>query len=190
MRFGSTFAGLTCFSCGTPHDAGVLQTVCTRCGLPLRVDYHLRPGALDLTAVRGRAPSLWRYEEVLPIRASDAVTLTEGFTPIVEVDGVLVKDEARNPTGSFKARGVTLAVSLARALGARALAAPSAGNAAGALAAYGAAARLPVTVAMPEDTPHAVRAAGPPRESSRFPRTGRAPGAPVATTLAAARRER
>src|SRR5205823_3077726 len=153
MRFGSTFAGLTCFSCGTPHDAGVLQTVCTRCGLPLRVDYRLRPGALDLTAVRGRAPSLWRYEEVLPIRASDAVTLTEGFTPIVEVDGVLVKDESRNPTGSFKARGMTLAVSLARALGARELAAPSAGNAAGALAAYGAAAGLRVTVAMPEDTP-------------------------------------
>src|SRR5436305_12045262 len=153
MRFGSTFAGLTCFSCGTPHDAGVLQPVCPRCGLPLRVDYRLRPGALDLTAVRGRAQSLWRYEEVLPIRASDAVTLTEGFTPIVEVDGVLVKDESRNPTGSFKARGMTLAVSLASALGARELAAPSAGNAAGALAAYGAAAGLRVTVAMPEDTP-------------------------------------
>ncbi len=155
MRFGPNFAGLTCFSCGAPHDAAVLQTVCTRCGLPLRVDYRLAPGALALEAVRSRAPSLWRYEEVLPIRAADAVTLGEGFTPLVEVDGVLVKDEARNPTGSFKARGMTLAVSLARALGARALAAPSAGNAAGALAAYGAAAGLPVVVAMPEDTPRA-----------------------------------
>jgi len=153
MRFGPNFAGLNCFSCGAPHDPAVLQTVCTRCGLPLRVDYRLRPGAVDLAAVRARAPSLWRYEEVLPIRASDAVTLSEGFTPLVEVDAVLVKDEARNPTGSFKARGMTMAVSLARALGARSLAAPSAGNAAGALAAYGAAAGMPVVVAMPEDTP-------------------------------------
>jgi threonine synthase len=153
MRFAAAFAGLTCFSCGSPHDPEKLQTVCTRCGLPLRVDYRLGPGTLDSRALQGRVPSLWRYEEVLPIRAADAVTLTEGFTPIVDADGVLVKDEARNPTGSFKARGMTMAVSLARALGARALAAPSAGNAAGALAAYGAAAGLPVTVAMPEDTP-------------------------------------
>src|SRR5712664_3522229 len=155
MPFGTNFAGLTCFSCGAPHDAAVLQTVCTRCGLPLRVDYRLAPGALALEALRSRPPSLWRYEEALPIRAAGAVTLGEGFTPLVEVDGVLVKDEARNPTGSFKARGMTLAVSLARALGARALAAPSAGNAAGALAAYGAAVGLPVVVAMPEDTPRA-----------------------------------
>src|SRR3954471_21259353 len=155
MRFGRAFAGLTCFSCGTPHDPAVLQTVCTRCGLPLRVDYRLGPGALALETVRSRPPSLWRYEEALPIPAADAVTLGEGFTPLVEVDGILVKDEARNPTGSCKARGMTLAVSLARALGARALAAPSAGNAAGALAAYGAAAGLAGTVAMPEDAPRA-----------------------------------
>jgi threonine synthase len=99
-------------------------------------------------------PSLWRYAEVLPIAATDAVTLAEGFTPLLPAgDSVWIKDEARNPTGSFKARGMSVAVSMARALGARALAAPSAGNAASALAAYGAAARLPVTVAMPEDTP-------------------------------------
>src|SRR5436309_5587205 len=155
MRFSHTFLGLSCFSCGTAHDAALLQTVCTRCGLPLRADYRLALGAMDLATVRARPPSLWRYEEVLPIPHVDAVTLSEGFTPIVEVEGVLVKDESRNPTGSFKARGMTLAVSLARALGARALAAPSAGNAAGALAAYGARAGLPVTVAMPEDTPRA-----------------------------------
>jgi threonine synthase len=153
MKFSRTFVGLTCFSCGTAHDPAVLQTVCTRCGLPLRVDYRLSPGVMEMKTVRARPPSLWRYAEVLPVAPEDAVTLTEGFTPMVEVDGVLVKDESRNPTGSFKARGMTLAVSLARALGARALAAPSAGNAAGALAAYGAAARLAVTVAMPEDTP-------------------------------------
>jgi threonine synthase len=83
-----------------------------------------------------------------------AVTLVEGWTPLVAADDALyIKDEARNPTGSFKARGMTVAVSLAKALGAKALAAPSAGNAASALAAYGAAAGLPVLVAMPTDTP-------------------------------------
>ena len=82
------------------------------------------------------------------------MSLAEGFTPLLEVaPHVWVKDESRNPTGSFKARGMAMAVSMAKHLGARALSAPSAGNAAGALAAYGARAGLPVTVAMPEDTP-------------------------------------
>jgi threonine synthase len=142
--------GLSCFACQTPHDPRVLQTVCTRCGMPLRVDY-----ALEKTAF-GKQPSLWRYEAVLPIEARQAVTLQEGLTPLLQADeGLWIKDESRNPTGSFKARGMTLAVSMAKALGAKALLAPSAGNAAGALAAYGAAAGLPVTVAMPEDTPRA-----------------------------------
>ncbi|MFL5429423.1 MAG: threonine synthase [Myxococcales bacterium] len=150
MRFSPSFAGLSCFACGTSHDPNRLQTVCTACGLPIRVDYRLR--AFQPSA----RPSLWRYDSALPVSAADAVTLSEGWTPLVEVErSVLVKDEARNPTGSFKARGMTLAVTMAKALGAKALVAPSAGNAAGALAAYGAAAGLPVTVAMPEDTPRA-----------------------------------
>src|SRR5256885_5189988 len=150
MQFSPSFAGLTCFSCNAAHDPQRLQTVCTKCGLPLRVDYQLKNFE---PTVR---PSLWRYDAALPVRADDAVTLCEGWTPFIGVeDGVLLKDEARNPTGSFKARGMTLAVTMAKALGARALAAPSAGNAAGALAAYGAAANLPVTVAMPRDTPRA-----------------------------------
>jgi threonine synthase len=92
---------------------------------------------------------------VLPIDAGE-VSLAEGWTPLLGVtDRDFVKDEARNPTGSFKARGMTAAVSVARLHGARALSAPSAGNAAGALAAYGAAAGLPVVVAMPKDTPRA-----------------------------------
>ena len=150
MERTSSVTGLSCFACGAAHDHRVLQTVCTKCGMPLRVDYDLRP-------FRPAGPfSLWRYEAVLPIALRDAVTLVEGFTPLVDAgDGVLIKDESRNPTGSFKARGMTMAVSMARALGARKLAAPSAGNAAGALAAYGAAAGMPVTVAMPEDTPRA-----------------------------------
>jgi threonine synthase len=122
----------------------------------LRVDYDLAAIRLRLADLAGRAPTLWRYRELLPLVAGDETSLAEGFTPLLQVEpNVWVKDEARNPTGSFKARGMALAVSIAKRLGARALSAPSAGNAAGALAAYGARAGLPVTVAMPEDTPKA-----------------------------------
>jgi threonine synthase len=145
---------IRCFSCALEHDPRVLQGVCTRCGDPLRVDYDIGSIRLARTAVRDRTPSLWRYREVLPGSASDEVSLTEGFTPLLAVTpNVWIKDESRNPTGSFKARGMSVAVSMARALGAKGLSAPSAGNAAGALAAYGARAGLPVTVAMPIDTP-------------------------------------
>jgi threonine synthase len=100
--------------------------------------------------------SLWRYRAVLPIALQDAVTLAEGWTPLIAVDArTWIKDEARNPTGSFKARGMTMAVSAAAVLGAARLLAPSAGNAASALAAYGAVAGIPVLVAMPADTPQA-----------------------------------
>jgi threonine synthase len=147
---------LSCFACAAVHDAAVAQNVCKSCGLPLRVEYDHARAPLPPAALRGRAPSLWRYHEVLPIRPEHAVTLVEGFTPLRPfTDRWFIKDESRNPTGSFKARGLALAVSLARVHGARALAAPSAGNAAGALAAYGAAAGLPVIVAMPDDTPRA-----------------------------------
>jgi threonine synthase len=147
---------LACFRCRASHDPSVLQTVCTACGMPLRVDYDLGAIRLRPADLGGRPASLWRYREVLPIAPERAVSLVEGWTPLLQAgERVWVKDESRNPTGSFKARGLALAVSLARALGARALCAPSAGNAAGALAAYGAAAGLPVVVAMPEDTPRA-----------------------------------
>jgi threonine synthase len=152
-RWSSHLAGVTCFACARPHDPRALENVCRACGLPLRVNYHLDRIALRPADLAGRAPSLWRYREVLPLAAGE-VSLTEGWTPLIPVGAqVYIKDESRNPTGSFKARGMTVAVSAALAAGARALVAPSAGNAAGALAAYGAAAGLPVTVAMPEDTP-------------------------------------
>jgi threonine synthase len=148
------FVAVHCFACGEPHDRFTSLTVCRACGLPLRVDYDHALAPLAPAALAGRPASLWRYREVLPIRPEHAVSLVEGWTPLCPAgDRLLIKDESRNPTGSFKARGIALAVSLARALGAKALSAPSAGNAAGALAAYGAAARLPVVVAMPEDTP-------------------------------------
>jgi threonine synthase len=155
-RLNPRLAGLSCFACGLAHDVGRWQTVCTACGLPLRVDYALGPsprpeGRAGLEAL----PSMWRYREVMPL-AEGEVSLGEGQTPLVVVDGATwVKDEGGNPTGSFKARGLSAAVSMARHFGARALSAPSAGNAAGALSAYGAAAGLPVFVAMPADTPRA-----------------------------------
>ncbi len=150
------FTHLRCFACGLEHDAAAPQNVCKSCGLPLRVDYDHSRAPLSPEALRGRVPSLWRYHEVLPILPEHATTLVEGFTPLLPfTDHWFVKDESRNPTGSFKARGLVMAVSVARVLGARALSAPSAGNAAGALAAYGAAAKLPVVVAMPDDTPRA-----------------------------------
>jgi threonine synthase len=148
--------GIRCFSCDRAHDPRTLPGVCTACGLPLRVDYDLGAIRLRRADLAGREASLWRYREVLPLLAGEEVTLGEGFSPLLEVArNVWVKDESRNPTGSFKARGMAAAVSMAKRLGARALSAPSAGNAAGALAAYGARAGLPVIVAMPEDTPRA-----------------------------------
>jgi threonine synthase len=154
IRLSRYLTGIRCFACGLPHDPHLLLTVCSACGLPLRVDYDLASMRLALADVAGRSPTLWRYREVLPLKEGDEITLVEGFTPLLAVErNVWVKDESRNPTGSFKARGMAVAVSMAKHLGARALSAPSAGNAAGALAAYGARAGLPVTVAMPEDTP-------------------------------------
>lgn len=150
------FVAVHCFACNASHDPRAPLTVCRACGLPLRVDYDHARAPLAPRALVGRPASLWRYAEVLPIKPAHAVSLVEGWTPLIAAsDRLLVKDESRNPTGSFKARGLVMAVSLARALGAKALSAPSAGNAAGALAAYGAAAKIPVVVAMPDDTPRA-----------------------------------
>jgi threonine synthase len=121
--------------------------------MPLRVDVALPTGG-PAEHIRTHVGSLWRYDAMLPVDGGAAVTLGEGWTPVLAVgDGVWVKDESRNPTGSFKARGMSLAVSAAVARGAQRLVAPSAGNAAGALAAYGARAGVAVAVAMPADTP-------------------------------------
>ena len=134
-------------------------------GKPLFARYDLE-GIRDgfgLSDVAGRGADLWRYAEVLPVRNPKArISLGEGFTPIIDsprtaarlgVRKVLIKDEGQNPTGSFKARGLCLAVSRALELGAEELALPSAGNAGSAAAAYGAAAGLPVHVVLPSDTP-------------------------------------
>ncbi len=147
---------LECFACGEPHDAGVLQTVCSGCGLPIRVVVPSGP-ADPSESIAEEVESMWRYHGVLPVPSEDAVSLGEGWTELVEVDSHLfVKDESSNPTGSFKDRGMSMAVSAARRLGAKRVVAPSAGNAAVALSAYGHAAGMEVLVAMPDDTPRTI----------------------------------
>ncbi len=121
--------------------------------------------AMTPEVMASRGPTMWRYREVLPVRDGDhIVTLGEGGTPLVHAErlgeklgmaNLFIKDESLNPTGSFKARGLCMAVSKAKELGATALAIPSAGNAAGAMAAYAAKAGLPAYVFMPKDTPSA-----------------------------------
>ena len=151
---------LQCSACARQYDPGRLHNLCTECKGPLLVQYEVTASP-DLRAeIRQRPSTLWRYREILPVRREeDIVTLGEGCTPLLPSrlgDGVFVKDESKNPTRSFKSRGMACAVSMARALGARALAAPTAGNAGAALAAYGARAALPVFVAMPDDTPQTI----------------------------------
>src|SRR5262245_42304760 len=91
-----TLAGIRCFACETPHDPRQLLTVCTACGMPLRVDYDLSGIRVTIADLRGRPASLWRYHEVLPLSPTNAVTLGEGFTPLLQVaPNVWVKDEAQ-----------------------------------------------------------------------------------------------
>lgn len=149
---------LTCFLCGRQYPADRLQTVCEADGRPLRVDLELSPATLDRAALKDREPTMWRYREVLP--PCERVSLGEGFTPLWHTPGLggerwYLKDEGLNPTGSFKARGMSAAVSMAKHLGATKLAVPSAGNAGGAMAAYAAKAGLEAHVFMPKDTPRA-----------------------------------
>src|SRR5215471_17843668 len=158
---------LECGACGLRHEARRLHNLCTQCGKPLLVRYDLQRASKSLTkdSLVGREPNLWRYREVLPVEKSDnVVTLGEGFTPLVHASRLgaslgmpelYIKDEGQNPTQSFKARGMTAAVSMAKELGVQKLAVPSAGNAAGALAAYAARAGMEAHIFMPKDTPRA-----------------------------------
>lgn len=154
---------LTCFACGAEYPWDQQINLCM-CGKPLRVDYDLGAVASRLSpAILKERPwgGMWRYREVLPLPGDAKIpTLGEGGTPLVPLSGdsfdgieVLIKDEAVNPTGSFKARGMAAAVAMAKHLGARKLAVPSAGNAGGALAAYAANLGLEAHVFMPKDVP-------------------------------------
>jgi threonine synthase len=155
---------LECTATGERHESESLQRL-SPAGKPFFARYDLEAirDRFTLQSVKDRAPDLWRYAEVLPVRdPANVVSLGEGFTPLVDAprlanrigsSRVWVKDEGQNPTGSFKARGLCMAVSRAKELGANAIAIPTAGNAGSAAAAYGAAAGLPVHVVAPRDTP-------------------------------------
>lgn len=157
-----TFTHLACTKCDKTFEKGRVWNLCA-CGAPLFARYDLkaaaremRPGHLAL-----REKTLWRYREVLPVeREEDRLNLGEGFTPLLEtprlgatlgLPKLLVKEEGGNPTGSFKARGLALAVSMAKALGATDVCLPSAGNAGSALAAYAARGGLRSHVFVPKD---------------------------------------
>ena len=156
---------LDCTRCERHYPPGQLLNLC-ECGGPLLVRYDLeraaknmRPGHLAL-----REPTLWRYDDVLPVDNPDhRVSLGEGYTPLLAarrlgaitgMPRLFIKDESGNPTGSFKARGLSLAVSMAKALGVTDVCLPSAGNAGSAIAAYAAKAGLKAHVFVPKDAPH------------------------------------
>jgi threonine synthase len=158
---------LECALCGQEHEAHRLLNLCRTCGKPLLVRYDLSRSKTTLTkeSLVARRPDMWRYREVLPVENDEnIVSLGEGWTPLLrarrlgrrlKINELYIKDESQNPTQSFKARGMATAVSMAKELGAKKLAVPSAGNAAGALAAYAARAGLQAFIFMPRDTPRA-----------------------------------
>jgi threonine synthase len=160
---------LECSRCAKNYAAREIHNLC-ECGSPLFARYDLRRVSTKLeprTLQSRRIPNLWRYREALPLGDEAAiVSLGEGFTPLLRarrlgdllgVPNLYLKDESQNPTGSFKARGMAVAVSKARELGIRRLAVPTAGNAGGAMAAYAAKAGMEAAVYMPEGTPLANR---------------------------------
>ena len=159
---------LECALCGLRHEPNVLQNLCVECGKPLLVRYDLEAAAQTMTpnSLKEREASLWRYREVLPVEDwNNTVSFGEGWTPLLNAQrladtlpveiNLYIKDEGQNPTQSFKARGMTTAVSMAKELGVKKVAVPSAGNAAGALAAYAARAGMEAHIFMPSDTPRA-----------------------------------
>src|SRR2546423_2446184 len=157
---------LECSACGLHYEWSRLQNLCSSCHKPLLAIVDLAAASRTLTrkTLATREKSLWRYREVLPLPGDvEPVSLGEGGTPLLPASGsyrtddidLWIKDESLNPTQSFKARGMSVAVSMAKHLGATKLAAPSAGNAGGALAAYAARADLKAHIFMPRDTPRA-----------------------------------
>jgi len=162
---GSFVTHLECGKCRARYPAGQLHSLCTACSRPLLVRYDLPAvaRALHKGDLPPREVSLWRYRELLPVtRPENIVTLGEGFTPLLALprlgaslglSRLLLKDEGQMPTLSFKSRGQAVALSMAKELGVTRVAIPSAGNAAGAMAAYAARAGLEAFVFMPEDVP-------------------------------------
>lgn len=158
---------LRCSQCGRIFDTGRLHTYCTDCQSPLLPGYDLERAReeLDREEISARAAGMWRWKELLPVEdPASMITLGEGDTPLLKANRLgedlgfsqlYIKDESLNPTGSFKARGLSAAVSKACELGVRKFIIPTAGNAGGALAAYAARGNLEASVYMPKDTPRA-----------------------------------
>ena len=156
---------LECSLCGQTVDADRLWNLCPECGKPLLARYDLEAArqAVGQEAIAGREPTLWRYRELLPVRDPDyALSLGEGWTPLIRAArlaetvhfaGLYIKDEGLNPTASFKARGMCVAISRACELGVEIVSVPSAGNAAGAMSAYAALAGMEAHAFMPRDVP-------------------------------------
>jgi threonine synthase len=156
---------IECGLCGTVQDADRLWNLCPDCGKPLLARYDLEAARQAVTreGIASREATLWRYRELLPVRNPRFVLcLGEGWTPLVHAERLgqavgferlYVKDEGLNPTGSFKARGLGVALSRAYELGVSAVSIPSAGNAAGAMSAYAALAGMESHVFMPQDVP-------------------------------------
>jgi threonine synthase len=164
MKTGSLLSALECRACCTQVDAGGVARTCPTCDQTLFAVYDVTrlDGRTWWDGLPGRPSTLWRYRELLPVQEVENIaTLGEGFTPVLDLGEVatapgvqvMVKDDGTMPTGSFKARGMAVAVSRARELGLRELYVPSAGNAGTALAAYAARAGLTARVYLPERTP-------------------------------------
>ncbi len=161
----SYLANLSCSECGEIYNPDQVQTFCPTCQAPLLVQYDLNAACqlLDREEISHRKPGMWRWAELLPVRDSQfRLTLGEGDAPLLPLPRLgaelglphlFCKEEGRNPTGSFKARGLAAAVSKAKELGLTRLIIPTAGNAGGALAAYAARGGMQSCVIMPEDTP-------------------------------------
>jgi len=156
---------LECGYCRESCSADEIHTLCPSCGKPLLACYDLdrARGEWSRDSVSVRKPTLWRFREVLPVRRQEnEISLGEGCTPLLHakrlgeqlsMDQLYIKDEGLNPTGSFKARGLCMAISRAKELGLREVVIPSAGNAAGAMCAYAAKASMSAHVFMPTDVP-------------------------------------
>jgi threonine synthase len=156
---------LECANCFQRYDANLVHGLCVNCQRPLWVRYDLNAvkKAVLRSDLASRPHTMWRYRELLPVKdPKNIVSLEETMTPLVSAprlaaafgtDEILIKDESRLPTGSFKARGMAMAISKARELGISRVAAPTAGNAGGAMAAYAARAGMEAYVFMPQDTP-------------------------------------
>jgi len=161
----SFLSHLSCGFCEETFDADRIINLCPKCNKPLLARYDLKTARrmLNRDTIASRQPTLWRYFELLPVRESKyKLCLGEGFTPLIRAtrlgnavrfDNIFIKDEGLNPTGSFKARGLSVAISKAYELGVTEVSIPSAGNAAGAMSAYAALAGMKSFVFMPKDVP-------------------------------------